>query len=146
MFVRDLLKSKNREIITTAAETGIDEAMGLLIDNAISCLPVLSSSGKLEGIVSDKDIFRLIFEHRTDFKSFRVSDVMSKDVLVGLADDDMNYVAGMMMKNHVRHIPIVERDKLIGMISQSDIVKTQMKRMTVENRYLKLYFDGDYPG
>lgn len=146
MFVRDLLKSKKREIITATAETGIDEAMGLLIDNAISCLPVLDSNGKLEGIVSDKDIFRLIFEHRADFKSYRISDVMSKDVLVGLANDDMNYVAGVMMKNHVRHIPIVERDKLIGMISQSDIVKTQMKRMAVENRYLKLYFNGDYRG
>ncbi len=145
MLVRDLLKSKNREIITATAETGINDAMGLLIDNDISCLPVLSSTGKLEGIVSDKDIFHLIFEHRTDFKNYRVSDVMSKDLLVGLVDDNVNYVASMMTKNHVRHIPIVERDKLIGMISQSDIVKTQMKRMTVENRYLKLYFDGNYP-
>lgn len=146
MFVRDLLKSKNREVITTTAETGIDEAMGLLIDNAISCLPVLDSSGKIEGIVSDRDIFRLIFKHRADFKNYRIKDVMTKELLVGLAGDEVNYLAGMMTKNNVRHIPIVECDKLIGLVSQSDIVKTQMKRMAVENRYLKLYFDGDYPG
>lgn len=146
MLVRDLLKSKNRDVITTTAETGIDEAMGLLIDNAISCLPVLNSNGKLEGIMSDKDILRLAFEHRTDFKNYRVSDVMTKDLLVGLAGDEINYLAGIMTKNRIRHIPIVERDKLIGLISQSDIVKTQIKRMAVENRYLKLYFDGDYPG
>ncbi|MDH3891517.1 MAG: CBS domain-containing protein [candidate division Zixibacteria bacterium] len=146
MLVRDLLTSKKRDIITTTAETGIDEAMGLLIDNAISCLPVLSSKGRLDGIVSDKDIFRLIFEHRTDFKNYKVKDVMTSDLLVGLPGDDVNYVAGMMMKNRIRHIPIVERDKLLGLVSQSDIVKTRIKRMAVENRYLKLYFDGDYPG
>ena len=144
MLVRDLLQSKNREIISATAEISIDEAMGLLIDNAISCLPVLSSDGKLEGIVSDKDILRLFFEHRTDFKNHCVNDVMTKDLLVGLAGDDVNYVAGIMTKNRIRHIPIVEGDKLIGLISQSDIVKTQIKRMAVENRYLKLYFDGDY--
>lgn len=146
MLVRDLLKSKNREIITAIAETGIDEAMGLLIENGISCLPVLDSNSKLEGIVSDKDIFRLIFEHRADFKNYKVKDVMTTELLVGLAGDEVNYLAGIMTKNHIRHIPIVEGNKLLGLISQSDIVKTQMKRMAVENRYLKLYFDGDYPG
>lgn len=146
MLVRDLLKTKNRDVITTTAATEINEAMAALIDNSISCLPVLNRDGKLEGIVSDKDIFRLIFEHRTDFKNYRVNDVMTKDLIVGLVGDDLNYIAGLMTENRIRHIPIVEKDKLIGLLSQSDIVKTQMKHMAVENRYLKLYFNGDYPG
>jgi CBS domain-containing protein len=146
MLVRDLLKTKNRKTVTAAADTDINEAMALLIDNAISCLPVLNNKGKLEGIVSDKDIFRLIFEHRTDFKNHKVNDVMTTEVLVGLAGDDVNYIAGLMTENRIRHIPIVDGDKLIGLLSQSDIVKTQMKRMAVENRYLKLYFNGEYPG
>lgn len=146
MLVRDLLKTKNRDVITTTAATDINEAMAALIDNSISCLPVLNRDGKLEGIVSDKDIFRLIFEHRTDFKNYTVNDVMTKDLIVGLVGDDLNYIAGLMTENRVRHIPIVDKDKLIGLLSQSDIVKTQMKHMAVENRYLKLYFNGDYPG
>lgn len=146
MLVRDLLKTKNRDVITTTAATEINEAMAALIDNSISCLPVLNKDGKLEGIVSDKDIFRLIFEHRTDFKNYTVNDVMTKDLIVGLVGDDLNYIAGLMTENRVRHIPIVDKDKLIGLLSQSDIVKTQMKHMAVENRYLKLYFNGDYPG
>lgn len=146
MLVRDLLKTKNRDVITTTAATDINEAMAALIDNSISCLPVLNRDGKLEGIVSDKDIFRLIFEHRTDFKNYTVNDVMTKDLIVGLVGDDLNYIAGLMTENRIRHIPIVEKDKLIGLVSQSDIVKTQMKHMAVENRYLKLYFNGDYPG
>lgn len=146
MLVRDFLKTKNRDVITTTAATEINEAMAALIDNSISCLPVLSQDAKLEGIVSDKDIFRLIFEHRTDFKNYTVNDVMTKDLIVGLVGDDLNYIAGLMTENRIRHIPIVEKDKLIGLLSQSDIVKTQMKHMAVENRYLKLYFNGDYPG
>ena len=145
MLVNDLLQSKNREIISTTPETSIDNAMKLLIDNSISCLPVLSSADKLVGIVSDKDIFHLIFKHHTDFKKHKVSEVMTKDLIIGLGEDDINYLAGMMTKNRIRHIPIVKGNKLIGMISQSNIVKVQMKRMSVENRYLKLYFNGDYP-
>ncbi len=145
MLVRDLLTKKDREVITATADTEVNEAMRLLIDNGISCLPVLDKNGKLEGIVSDKDIFRLIYEHRTDYSQSRVGDVMTINLLIGLAGDDINYVAGIMTENRIRHIPIVEGKKLIGLVSQSDIVKTQMKRMAVENRYLKLYFDGDYP-
>ena len=145
MLVNDLLQSTNREIISTTAKTSIEDAMALLIDKGIGCLPVLSSDGKLEGIVSDKDIFCLIFKHRTDFKKYKVSDVMTKDLIVGLGEDDMNYMAGLMTKNRIRHIPIVKGTKLVGLISQSDIVKVQMKRMAVENRYLKLYFKGNYP-
>jgi len=145
MLVKRLLKKKDREVITTAADTDVTEAMRLLIDNRISCLPVLKENGILEGIVSDKDIFKLIFEHRTDYRKFKVRDVMSTELLVGLVDDDVNYVAGLMTENRVRHIPIVQRDKLVGLVSQSDVVKAQMKRMAVENRYLKLYINGDYP-
>ena len=101
MLVNDLLQTKNREIISTSPDTSIDEAMKLLIDNSISCLPVLSSTGKLVGIVSDKDIFQLIFKHRTDFKKHKVSEVMTKDLIVGLQEDDINYLAGMMTKNRI---------------------------------------------
>jgi len=145
MLVKRLLKKMDREIITTTADTDVCEAMGVLIDNRISCLPVLKSGGKLEGIVSDKDIFKLIFEHRADHCKFKVRDVMTTDLLVGLVDDDVNYIAGLMTENHVRHIPIVKKDKLVGLVSQSDVVKAQMKSIAVENRYLKLYINGDYP-
>ncbi len=146
MLVKEYLKSQDREIIHTTADTNIAEAMGLLIDNSISCLPVLSNNGEIEGIVSDKDIFKLVYEHRADFNKYSVRDIMTTDLLIGLPGDDLTYLAGMMYKNWVRHIPIVEGKRLAGLISQSDVVKVQMGKIEVENRYLRIYFKDNYPG
>jgi len=145
MQVKELLKSKQRDTITATSSTELLEAMRLLIDHKISCLPVLGATGELIGIVSDKDIFKAVFENRPDFKKFSVGDLMTTDLIVGLGDDDVNYIAGLMTENRIRHVPIVEKDKLIGLISQADVVKTQMEHIEVENRYLKLYIDGKYP-
>jgi CBS domain-containing protein len=71
---------------------------------------------------------------------------MTTDLLVGLAEDEIDYIGGVMTENKVRHIPIVEKDQLVGLISLGDVVKAEIKRMQIENRYLKLYMEGNYPG
>lgn len=146
MKVKEMLKNKQREIITVEPSTGILTGMELLIKNKISCLPVLEASGKLVGIVSDKDIFKAIYENQDSFRSFTVDDLMTTDLIVGVADDDIDYIGGVMTNNRIRHIPIVERDKLVGLVSVGDVVKAEIKDMEIENRYLKLYMEGNYPG
>jgi len=146
MLVKDLLKKKEREVITIEPSVKILEAMGKLIDDKISCLLVMDSADKLTGIVSDKDIFHTVYKDRENFHEYTVSDIMTTDLIIGLLDDDINYIAGIMTQNRVRHVPILEKDKLVGLISIGDIIKAQMKYMQIENRYLKLYIDGGYPG
>jgi CBS domain-containing protein len=146
MKVKDLLKDKKREIVTVEGSTDILTAMELLIKNKISCLPVLGYSGQLVGIISDKDIFHAIYENQDNFPSIKVSNLMTTDLLVGLAEDEIDYIGGVMTENKVRHIPIVEKDRLVGLISLGDIVKAEIKQMQIENRYLKLYMEGNYPG
>lgn len=145
MKVKDLLKENPREIITTDKSTTIIKAMNLLISNRIGCLLVMDENDKLIGIISDKDIFAAVYENQDTFTTLKVSDLMSSDLIVGIEDDDINYIAGIMTKNRIRHIPIMEKDKLLGLISIGDIVKAQMEDMEIENRYLKLYIDGTYP-
>ena len=123
MKVKEVLENKQREIITVEASTGILTAMELLIKNKISCLPVLGESGRLVGIVSDKDIFKAIYENQDSFRSFTVGDLMTTDLIVGVADDDIDYIGGVMTNNRIRHIPIVEKDKLVGLVSVGDVVK-----------------------
>ena len=147
MKVRDILKSKTHsEVFTTDPNMLLSEAMALLINKRISCLPVIGQSSKLDGIISDKDIFRCVHEHPADFGSHRVSSAMSTNLIVGIEDDDLDYVASLMTNNRIRHIPIVDHDKLVGLVSVGDIVKAQIEDMQVENRYLKQYILGNYPG
>lgn len=139
MRVATLLEHKSKTIVTASPSTSIDEAMDLLISNKIGCLPVVSDSGKLIGIVSDKDIFKRIHQTKGNYHSSKVEDVMVTDLIVGLPDDDIAYIAGLMDKNWIRHVPIVDGERVIGLVSLRDIIKEQAKNLEIKNRYLDLY-------
>ena len=146
MQVKEILNSKQRETITTTADTNIRSAMELLLTNRISCLPVVDASGRLQGIISDKDIFRRAFEDSSGFTKATVGELMTRELIIGVPDDEMSYIAGVMTNNRIRHIPIVADGQLVGLVSVGDVVKTQIENITVENRYLRQYIDGTYPG
>jgi CBS domain-containing protein len=142
MLVKNLLANKPRDVIAVTPGSSIDDAMSLLISNNIGCLPVLDDDMELVGIVSDKDIFRRIHETKGQYHSLTVEDLMTTNLVVGLPDDDIEYIAGVMKKNWIRHVPIVEDGEVIGLVSLRDILKTTVKTTDIENRYLKMYMDG----
>lgn len=141
MLVKALLASKPKEIVTARPSTSIDEAMELLISKGIGCLPVVDQEEKLVGILSDKDIFKKIHETKGQYHSLKVEDVMSTELIIGVPDDDITYIAGVMDKNWIRHIPVLEGETLVGLVSLRDIIKTQTKNVDIENRYLNLYME-----
>ena len=145
MLVKDLLQSKSKKLVTATASTRLKDAMESLISNKISCLPVIDDNNRLIGIISDKDIFRRAYEKPGSFQEENVGDVMTTNLIVGIVDDELAYIAGIMTENRIRHVPIVERDHIIGLLSVGDIVKTQMENIKVENRYLWQYIEGTYP-
>jgi CBS domain-containing protein len=146
MQVKELLNQKGRDVIVTTPQATIEEVMGLLIDRKISCLPVMDGTNRLVGIISDKDIFRRVYTDKAEYLSRSVSDLMTTDVIVGVPEDGLGYIAGLMTQNRIRHVPIVEGEQVVGLISVGDIVKTQMENIKIENRYLKQYIEGSYPG
>ena len=145
MNVSEIIKSKS-DVISIAPDVTVGEAMKVLVEKKISCLPVVDGSSKLVGIISDKDIFHACYRDQKGFAAATVADLMSTDLIVGVPDDDLNYISGIMTNNRIRHIPIMDKGKLTGLISVGDIVKSNMSSMEIENRYLKLYIDGSYPG
>ena len=136
MLVKTLLEAKPKQVITAAVETTIEQAMDMLIQNKIGCLPVVGPDKRLVGIISDTDIFKKIHQTKGQYDSLTVQDLMKTELIVGLPDDDINYIAGIMDKNWIRHVPIVDGDNVIGMVSLRDIHKTYVRNKEVENRYL----------
>lgn len=146
MQVKNLLAEKNRDPITALPTQTLKESMRVLLENRISCLPVVNEQEELIGIISDKDIFAAIFKDVAVLETGKVADHMTRNLIVGLPEDEMDYIAGLMTKNKIRHIPIVEREKIVGLVSVGDVVKLQLDDKEVENRYLKSYIAGEYPG
>ncbi len=146
MFVKEMLKSSPRDIITIDPSTDVLTAMETLISNKIGCLPVLDSSGTLLGILDDKDIFRAVYENQDNFEKFTAGELMTSNLIIGMPDDDLNYIAGLMAKNNIRYVPIMDDKKMVGLISPGDVVKAQMTHIQIENRYLKMYMEGTHLG
>jgi CBS domain-containing protein len=142
MLVKTLLESKPKEVITIGREASVDEAMNSLISHKIGCLPVVNDQGTLVGIVSDRDIFKKVHESKGDYHSMKVSDLMSSELIIGVPEDSLEYIAGIMDKNWIQHVPILDGDRLVGLVSARDIIRTEASRTRIENRYLRMYLEG----
>ena len=78
------------------------------------------------------------------FKDIPVSKGMTRDPIVVSPKDDTDYIMSIMTKNRIRHLPVVEDNQVVGMISIRDVVRAQVTNLKVENHYLKEYISGKY--
>jgi len=145
MKIKDILDT-SRDVISISSNERVAVALKSLLDNKISCLPVLDASGKIVGVISERDIVREVNAHPTAWESVAVSSAMTKDLLIGLADDDIDYIMNIMSKNNIRHMPIMSGQTLAGILSIRDVVRGMMHEVESENRYLKDYIGGKYEG
>jgi CBS domain-containing protein len=140
MKARNILAGKSNAIICSIApERTISDAIALLCENRIGALMVEDGSGQPLGIITERDILWAASKDIKGFGGRLVSDVMTRELICGLLDDDAHYVMQVMTQNKIRHLPIVENDKVVGMISIGDVIKSQLESIRVENHMLKDY-------
>lgn len=126
MKVSRILATKPSKIITIGASQEIRSAVNMLAEHKIGALLVVGEAGKLIGILSERDIVRRAAENEGVFSN-TVGDVMTRNVRVGLPQDDMMSVAHTMTEGRFRHLPIVDDNyDLVGMISIGDVMKAQL--------------------
>jgi CBS domain-containing protein len=145
MKIKDILKG-SRDVITIGFQEKVSAALSRLMENKISSLPVLDDNGKVMGIISERDILREVHKDPACLDKMYVGDAMTKDILIGLVDDDLDYIMNIMSRNNIRHMPIMSKQSLSGIISIRDVVKGLMHKVEAENRYLKDYIEGKYEG
>lgn len=145
MKVQDILDEKGTRVITTHEESLLVDAMAIFFANKVGSLLVVDKYDKILGIVAPNDVLKAIHGNLDGVKSMKVKEVMSSDLIVATPEDDIDYIQNIMTENRVRHIPILEKGDLVGLVSIGDVVKAQMTAKNVENRYLKDYIEGKYP-
>lgn len=142
MQVKDLIKAKPPPI-TIKADKTIKEAMKLLFDNKIGSLVVVDDAGSPVGIITERDIFRLAYQKSSEFINLTVGESMTTDLVIGLPEDDLDYIAQIITQNRIRHIPIMDKNKkLCGIISIGDIVKARLEDARVHVRHLTDFIKG----
>ena len=124
MKVSTILATKGRNIISVRPDQTIREAVRVLAQHRIGALVVVGGDGRLVGILSERDIIWQTAENEAIFES-PVSAVMTTTVITGVPQDDIMSVAHLMTERRFRHLPILEGEQLIGIISIGDVLKLQ---------------------
>ncbi|MEJ2454471.1 MAG: CBS domain-containing protein [Candidatus Thiodiazotropha sp.] len=120
--INQLLQTKGSRVETVAADATVFEALTIMADKGIGALVVLQDN-KPVGLFSERDYARnIILKGRTS-KQTKVSEVMSSHVVVAHPDQSVEECMAIMTEKRVRHLPVMQGDELIGIISIGDLVK-----------------------
>ena len=147
MKVKDILKVKGSKVYTINENSTLMAATAKMFSNKIGSLIVVNDKEEIVGIVAPNDILKAVHEGCVENCSLqRVDQVMTKNLLCASEEDTIDYIQAVMTENRIRHIPIMDKTELKGLVSIGDVVNAQIKIHEVENHYLKDYIDGKYPG
>jgi CBS domain-containing protein len=123
MTIANILARKGPMAVTVRPEQSIREALVLLARHNIGALIAVQGERPV-GILSERDIVREAARNESFFAR-TVADLMTRDVITGQPHDDLLTVAHTMTERRIRHLPVVDKDRLVGMVSIGDIVKAQ---------------------
>lgn len=141
MKIRDILRTKGNEVITVAPDQPVRAAVRVLSEHRIGAL-VVRSGEAVHGIISERDVLNLVARDPERVDATPVEEIMTRDVIVGVPDDDLDYVMNIMTQNRIRHLPIVTDMGLEGIVSIGDVVNAVRRSVESENRHLKDYIHG----
>ncbi|HBX67040.1 MAG: histidine kinase [Balneola sp.] len=146
MKVSEILNQKGRDIFSVSPESTVFEAIEKMAEYNIGALLVIQDS-KLKGIISERDYRnKVILKGRTS-KSTPVSDIMSEDVICVEPTDSVNLCMQLMTNKKIRHLPVLDNEQVVGVISIGDVVKTVIANQKSEIDSLRSYIGsgGGYP-
>ena len=143
MKVGDISKLAAIELQTISPDRPVQEAVARLVERNIGALPVCEQDGRVVGIITERDVLRLVADQPVaDAMGKAVGEIMTRDLVIGVPDDDIGYVMRVMTEHRIRHLPILDGERLVGIISIGDVVKAKMEESSTELRFLRDYVAG----
>lgn len=139
MRLKDILRGKGRDVHSIQPTATLQEVVDRLVQHNCGSLLVVDDENHLRGIITERDILRAAAVVKRPLDSCQVQDHMSVDLLVGAPADSLGDAMGWMTENRVRHLPVIEEEQLVGIVSIGDLVKAQHDQLSMENHYLKNY-------
>jgi CBS domain-containing protein len=134
MIVMHILKLKGSSAVETIAPTAkVSEAAAILAEKRFGALVVSADGGSIAGILSERDIVRALAREAGGCLTMPVSKLMTEEVTTCAPSDTANSVLERMTTGRFRHMPVVEGDKMVGLLSIGDVVKARITEIELEN-------------
>lgn len=141
MTIRDILRNKGSQVLSIHPDATLADVVQKLVQNNCGSL-VVCDGDRMAGIITERDILRAVADG-TPLSQVRVHQRMTTEVVTGTSDDSVESIMGAMTEHRIRHMPILDNQRLVGLISIGDVVKAQHDQLSVENHYLLSYIQGE---
>lgn len=145
MRIADILRIKGSAVATVTESTTVTGLLAELAVHNIGAMVVIGpgeNAGGLVGIVSERDVVRYLHEHGPDLLRRPVGEIMSAVAVTCRPGDPVDDLAALMTNNRVRHVPVLDDGRLVGIVSIGDVVKNRMEELQSERQQLQDYITG----
>ena len=139
--VWEILRQKGSEVWSIAPQATVFEALEKMAEKEIGAL-LVTDGGKLVGIISERDYARKVVLKGKTSKEATVQELMSSNVVYVRPDQPLEEAMVLMSEKHIRHLPVIDNDKLVGMISIGDVVKAIISDKDFHIKQLENYIYG----
>jgi CBS domain-containing protein len=138
-----ILSQKTRDIFSIPSDAPVSDAIKMMDEKNVGALLVMDGE-QLNGIISERDYTRKVFLRGKRSRETKVSEIMSTDVTVTHAREPVEKCLRLMTDKHIRHLPVVEGDRVVGVISIGDLVKHVISCQQAAIAHLENYIQGGY--
>ena len=139
MNVATILKLKGREVRTASAEATLLEIAEMLREHRIGCIVITSEDSKVTGIISERDVVREVARTGAKALAERAETCMTKAVVTCRESDTIDRLMSEMTSHRFRHMPVVDRGRLIGLVSIGDVVRMRIAEAEMEAAAMREY-------
>jgi len=141
--VRQILQDKGGNAWSIQPDASVHDALKLMSEKDVGALLVMEG-GKIVGVFSERDFARKVLIHGVDINATKVSEMMSRTIYVIDPNKTMADCMAVMTQKRIRHLPVIENTRLIGIISIGDVVNQMIRDQKNEIDFLEDYITGGY--
>ena len=142
----ELLEMKGRDVLTIQDESSVYEAVATMSEKNVGALVVQSPGVMVAGIVSERDYARKLLLEDRDARSTNVSEIMTAEVITAHEGMSLDGCMALMLRNQIRHLPIVDGEQPVGVLTLGDIMKTTIREQSAAIEELESYVFDDQGG
>lgn len=144
MQIAEILRRKGPAVATVTPETTVRALLATLAELNIGAVVVSPDGERISGIVSERDVVRKLHARGAELLDTPVAEIMTVNVRTCAPGDSVDGLRNTMTEHRIRHLPVVYDDRLVGIVSIGDVVKSAISELTTERQHLVEYVQGQY--
>jgi CBS domain-containing protein len=138
MQLRDILRIKGNLLVTIAPDGMVSDGVSVMSEKDIGSLVVMSQ-GRLVGMLTFREVLQALYQNKGSIQGMRVDAIMVKQPRTMAPNVEVDELRSVMLEHHIRYMPVMEGDTLIGLLSFHDVARAVLEEQAFENRMLKGY-------